>query len=247
MNSGLLKHDGTFRVYDIPQCGMNITLPELSDVFASHAVEWNIMGRERPWWSVISHSEYMRPTTTQKNIFYKTGRTHVKKVMKNLDLTDLKLKNVLDFGCGLGRLAFNFAYLAQRVYCVDQSSYHLNIAREEWSRRRQPNQGVINFVTSFTDIPAAIKGQNMDMVHSTLVLQHMVAPLQTVFIQQLCDVLKIGGKGWIQIPTQLSSDTCNITKSMKKGGMQMHWTSSENIQHALKGRGCSSIVNYARS
>lgn len=244
MNNGLLNYDSTFRIYEIPQCKINVTLPDISDVFASHAVSWNIMGREHPWWSVITHSEYMTPTRATKNKFYMSGKKHVEKVLQNLNRSSFE--TVLDFGCGLGRLAFNFASVSRKVYCVDQSSYHLKIAREQWLNRRLSTQGDINFVTSFTDILAAVKGQKVDMVHSTLVLQHMVAPLQTIFMQQFCDVLKIGGRGWIQIPIKTSSDSCNMEKSMKQGGMQMHWTSIKNIKYAFKTRGCDSIINFAQ-
>ena len=59
------------------KCHFNI-----SDVFASHVLAWNMMGREHPWWFVLAHSEYMTPNTAIKNKFYKSGKKQVKDVLQ---------------------------------------------------------------------------------------------------------------------------------------------------------------------
>jgi|EP01047_Picozoa_sp_COSAG01_P042885 hypothetical protein len=46
----------------------------------------------------------------------------------------------------------------------------------------------------------ALSGWKFDVVHSVIVLQHMLPPLQQVYLEQMCDALRPGGHGWIQIP-----------------------------------------------
>ena len=80
---------------------------------------------------------------------------------------------VLDFGCGLGRLAFAFANdLSAKVTWVDQSTHHLRIAEQEWKNRR--THGEIEFITSSPDLLASVGAERFDFFHSVLVLQHMV-------------------------------------------------------------------------
>ena len=54
--------DGAARVFESSYCRRNFTLPSLASVFAAHAVEWNVMGKERPWWSVMSSDQYRGET-----------------------------------------------------------------------------------------------------------------------------------------------------------------------------------------
>ena len=235
--------DGAARVFESSYCRRNFTLPSLASVFAAHAVEWNVMGKERPWWSVMSSDQYRGETLDEptKAKFYATGAAHVGRVVADLGLEHSRVGSVLDFGCGLGRLAFHFAALADEVACADQSVFHLRLAEAEGRARFAGAAARVDFVVTTTDLLAALGGRRFDVVHSVIVLQHAVSPLQTVFLEQLCDAMKPGGRGWIQIPTMtpIRAKTCALEASVVKGGMQMHFTPRAHIERTLASRGCS--------
>merc|ERR1712216_835918 len=97
--------------------------------------------------------------------------------------------------------------------------HHMNIARHEWAakQRRAANAGQgavlgkVDFTISTPDLIGAVRGKQFDFVHTVIVLQHMVSPLQVAYVEQLCDVLKPGGQGYLQIPTRTVEDsTLNV-------------------------------------
>jgi cyclopropane fatty-acyl-phospholipid synthase-like methyltransferase len=241
------------------------------------------MGKDDAWWSVLTeHERGAEISDARKKVFYESGVSHVNDVLQwtGLGGGNTKDQTLLDFGCGVGRLAFPFAERFGRVACVDQSMYHLRLARREWAARlhpaRDPVRNVsthrqgwwervgslgffrslfgarrrherrrerqllpvnekknnIDFVLSSPDLLGALGGRTFDLVHSVIVLQHMVSPLQTVYIEQLCDALKMGGRGWLHIPVHIPEEmhlgkfhmgrsrTCNLQASMEIGGMQ---------------------------
>jgi 2-polyprenyl-3-methyl-5-hydroxy-6-metoxy-1,4-benzoquinol methylase len=211
-HTATVEPGGTYRKFKVYACGsVELTLADLYPVFASHALEWNILGRDNAWWSVVTDDRYRTSDdlpTELKNEFYSSGLTHVEMVHKDLVTTfggeGLNVPDVLDFGCGLGRQAFSMAKHAEHVACVEASVHHLIKAEAEWTRLHPPTSDALyprmKFVLSTPDMLAALRGSKFDIVHSVIVMQHMLPPLQQVYLEQLCDVLKPGGHGWIQIP-----------------------------------------------
>ena len=176
----------------------------------------------------------------------------------------LPFGRVLDLGCGLGRVSFALAPHARSVTCVDQSPYHLLAASREWRAQQQSQQQSqqqlqqqsqqqsqayippIRFALSSPDLLLAMDGERFDFVHSVIVLQHMVPQLQQAYLEQLCDVLVIGGRGWAQVPIALAdrtaNTTCNMQSSRRKGGLQMHFTPAKHVVEVMEGRGCECKV-----
>jgi len=233
--------DGTgYRSFEVRKCGYNVTLRDVYRVFAAHQVEWNQMGKTMAWWSVLTGFDKTADIPEKaKDKFYKSAWGHVK--ARTDHLSSLAGKSVLEFGCGLGRLAFSFANdLGADVTCVDQSIHHLDIAQSEWKRRRL--RGNVSFVASTPDLIAAVGGQRFSFIHNVIVMQHMVPALQIVYIEQFCDLLEPGGHGWFQIPHEIDeniyTDGCDLDVSVKAGGMQMHSTPIHEISRALRARGC---------
>jgi hypothetical protein len=82
----------------------------------------------------------------------------------------------------------------------------------------------------------------------------MVPPLQVAYLEQLCDALSEGGRGWIHIPTHIEAsyysgtllerlrgvvtDVCTEEYWLGHGGMQMHFTPAAHVSAALRSRGC---------
>jgi SAM-dependent methyltransferase len=292
---------GRERVFLVERCGTRVTLPQVYGAFAAHQVEWNMMGKDDAWWSVlIGFQKGTAVPEASKRAFYQSGREHIEMVHRALTTSstasahavysafeqrehgiyrpaactmsatrpDMHLQEallaqgvgpgatasrpfgtVLDFGCGLGRLAFGFAVQATEVLCVDQSVHHLAIAAAEWAVRRPASveDSRVVFVPSSTDLIAAVRSKRIDFVHSVIVMQHMVPALQAVYLEQFCDVLSEGGTGWVQIPIDhrchfFFNESCNLERSILVGGMQMHATPAAEIVALLDARGCDADV-----
>ena len=255
------------RVFHSVWCdSRNFTIPGLSLLFAAHALAWNQMGKESAWWSVLTSEQKGNniPEATKKN-FFDSGRWHVDTLANAMGLARKPNQSrvALDFGCGLGRLTYNLAPWFDKVACVDQSAHHLQTAALEWEARKSAvyarsgpagpgKRGIVDFIVSTPDLLAAVKGQRYDFVHSVIALQHMAAPLQQVYLEQLCDILKPGGLGWVHLPVFISAThptnrgswkgTCDTEKSIRGGGMQMHFTPSPYVEQMLRARGCHATV-----
>lgn len=161
---------------------------------------------------------------------------------------------VLDFGCGLGRLAAAFARDAdfRDVFCVDQSVWHLWTARKALQTILQPSEmNKIRFIVSTPDLISSVTGvaaygtEPIDLVHSVIVMQHMITPLQYSYLEQMCDLLRVGGAMWVQVVTQRPGsnayvcDDASVMKSIERGGMQMHVVTIEAAEERLRNRGCN--------
>jgi SAM-dependent methyltransferase len=237
------------RRYEVPHCGKNYSLAALHYSFAAHAVEWNIMGRDKPWWSVITSDEFKSKHPSRKALtnFYLSGAEHVDRVLSDLGMprSALASKDVLDFGCGLGRLALTFAQHGARVACADQSVHHLALAQQTLPTLDQTAAARVRYVVTTPDLIASVQGsESFDVVHSVIVLQHTVSPLQAALMQQMCDVLRPGGVGWVQVPYMVPTIAtgCDLDRWVRVGGMQMHATPMSGIQHAFSTRGCRATV-----
>lgn len=92
-----------------------------------------------------------------------------------------------------------------------------------------------------------VSPSSKDYVLSFIAFQHMVTELQVVYMEQMCDVLRRGGLGYIQVPTRLREEEghCgHLDAAFAKtfaGGMQMHYTSLDELTRHLRDRGCSVI------
>ena len=82
----------------------------------------------------------------------------------------------------------------------------------------------------------------------------MVSPLQQVYLEQLCDALRPGGVGWVQVPVlplwsghlirrgpdkELLPKSCSGADSERAGGMQMHGTPKADVVEMMQRRGCA--------
>ena len=233
------------RMFEVPQCNYNVSLVTIYPVFAAHQVEWNIMGKTMPWWSVLSgEAKTTDISPANKAEFYRSGSRHISEVKPANELAG---KRVLDFGCGLGRLAFAFANdLGASVTCVDQSVHHLKVAEAEWpGQRSTATKGDVEFVVSSPDLLANMGARRFDFIHSVIVLQHMVPALQVIYLEQFCDLLADGGTGWVQVPHKTDDEGCDFDKSISTGGLQMHHTPIRFISMAMRRRGCAVRVRDA--
>src|ERR1700688_2329023 len=87
---------------------------------------WEEWGRRDPYFGVVTDPRFRRSNITDdmKQEFFESGATHVRNLLETIRkhiAPDFKPKNVLEFGCCVGRLLIPFSVTAERVVGVDVS------------------------------------------------------------------------------------------------------------------------------
>ena len=143
---------------------------------------WKKMGEADPYWSVLTAPKYHmnRITDERKKEFYDSGRNAAKTVIATairngiVDCEEqLKEKNVLELGCGVGRVTQGLAKYFHEVTAVDISKGNMDIARKVCPENVEFI--LVSEIEQYEKLPKA------DVVYSRLVLQHNCPPRDGLF------------------------------------------------------------------
>ena len=106
---------------------------------------------------------------------------------------------VLDFGCGIGRLAKYVAPACKELWAVDISATMLKLAAE-----RMAEYDNVRYVqsrdTGMPDVPTG----SIDLVYSLLVLQHVEREDAFLLLEDIRRVLRPGGRAVLTFPNLLA-------------------------------------------
>jgi SAM-dependent methyltransferase len=160
--------------------------------------DWTRLGAEDPLWAV-----YVAPGTRggRWNVeeFFALGSREVDRALGELDRFGLSpRRNVaVDFGCGVGRLSAALARHFAEVVGVDISPTMLERARE-----LDRSEGRCRFVLNESDSLAFLADGSVDLVYSSLVLQHMPPPLAARYLREFARVLADDGVAVFQVASR---------------------------------------------
>lgn len=161
--------------------------------------EWERWGRQDPYYGVLTNPRFRRDALTPeaKEEFFGSGSWHTQYVIQRCHTwfdPDFKPRRVLDFGCGVGRLVVPFAALAPEVVGVDVSPAMLAEARRNCDER---GAGHVVLVRSDDEL-TEVKG-SFDLVHSSIVLQHIPVDRGMALFARLVGMLRPGGIGALHV------------------------------------------------
>lgn len=230
------------------QCKAGFGNARAMEIFQLHKVTWEKHGQENPWYSMLTKDELKGEDLSDnlKSEFYKSGVGDIVKIYKKIaEKNGSKLGGslALDFGCGLGRLAFALAPLFEHVACVDLSLPHLRIAEREAGVRGFANVQILQRELNLVN--GDIQKGTFSFVGTLITLQHMVPTLQQRYIAQFCQLLQPGGFMIFQVLTYRSGysfDCANDYKEMMRIGMrkvmEMHAIPQVLVADTLQREGC---------
>ena len=161
------------------------------------------LGEVKSSWNRFAESDAMGAVMTgeewDEDAFYRTGLDDIEALMSETrDLyPDLQLNDALDFGCGLGRLAFGLARHFKTVTGIDISSEMIERAA---SNSRVPEN--VSFVLNEDDHLQRLESKAYDFVLSLIVLQHMPRKFAKGYIVEFLRVARPGGLVVFQFPTR---------------------------------------------
>ena len=165
------------------------------------AAAWAAFGAEQPFWSVLTADQFRQDEVDQHlDDFYATGATVIDQLIALLGRNRIdpgKIRRVLDFGCGVGRLSFALAQHFEHVNGADISQPHLQLANA-WAK----NHGIANVAFAQIDSISNVKQlPECDLLFSYIVLQHNPPPMIFDLLDSLLSLVAIGGYAFFQVPT----------------------------------------------
>lgn len=157
---------------------------------------WTTLGARDPLWAVL-----MKPGTKRgqwdPTQFLATGRAEVDGVVSHLGDLGIRISGVaLDLGCGAGRTAQALRRHYDAVIGLDISHPMLAMARA-----LDPGE-LVDFRHNEHDDLRGISSGSIDLVYSSLVLQHLPPGLAATMLSEIARVLRPGGGLAIQVCTE---------------------------------------------
>jgi SAM-dependent methyltransferase len=157
--------------------------------------DWKKWGKENPYFGVVSHSEFLNGNLSDDSLleFFASGQRHADHVIETIRESispTFAPTQVLDYGCGVGRIVFPFAKYARTVVGVDISPDMLNEARANGNKF-----GVTSSRFLHVDEMDSLEPRSFDLVHSFIVFQHIPVARGEQILRKLITLLVDGGVG----------------------------------------------------
>ncbi|MFL5886153.1 MAG: class I SAM-dependent methyltransferase, partial [Thermoleophilaceae bacterium] len=147
---------------------------------------WDERAREDPYFFVDSRLEYGRPDLER---FWAGGEEDLDTILSALDLRLTPEDEVVELGCGIGRLTRALARRARSVRAVDVSARMIELAREHNAELDN-----VEWIVGDGASLAAIADASADACVSHVVLQHIPEPdVSLGYIREMGRVLRPGG------------------------------------------------------
>lgn len=171
----------------------------LSETLHETDVEWEKWGSRDPYFGVLTHERFRSSamTASDYNDFFASGRDHVAGVLatcRRFYGATFEPARVLDFGCGVGRVLIPFADVCEHVVGTDVSESMLSEARRNCARFGTVNATLVRS----DDRLDGVEGP-FDLVHSTIVLQHIQSDRGLDIIDRLVGLIAPGGIAAIHV------------------------------------------------
>jgi 2-polyprenyl-3-methyl-5-hydroxy-6-metoxy-1,4-benzoquinol methylase len=195
---------------------------QLQELFSRTEKSWKALGDEKPFWSVLTSDEYKQENINDAavNKFYLSGLINAvelkKTIQRNHISGDLKSLDILEIGCGCGRVTKYFADMFKTVYAIDISKGNLDVAHKYVNNENIKYQ-IIEKLSDYEELP------EVDVLYSVLVLQHNCPPVIEYMLSVLMKKIRSGGMLMFQVPTYYEEyEFLYDEYANKPEGMDMH-------------------------
>lgn len=151
--------------------------------------QWNAMAACNPFFSITSWAEFESQEQLDIDFFWQVGALHAGNLLNYLQLGNTQNMDMLEIGCGLGRMTHHFATKFSKVYALDISQVMIERAKTYWEKFAN-----VEFIASNGGDLRPIENGIIDFVFSFYVLNHVVNPDIVInYIRETARVLKPGG------------------------------------------------------
>jgi ubiquinone/menaquinone biosynthesis C-methylase UbiE len=159
--------------------------------------DWTQLGEADPLWAVLVRPDAKNGAWDVEE-FLATGRREVDESLAKLAAFGGATVpgRALDFGCGVGRLSQALAEGYEEVVGVDISEPMLAMARE-----LDRSGGRCRFVLNLEPHLAQFPDDHVDLVFSSIVLQHIPPDAAMAYLREFTRVVRAGGAMVVLLPT----------------------------------------------
>jgi SAM-dependent methyltransferase len=176
---------------------------------------WETFVDREPYFAVLTSPKYLRKNFTEVNEreFFQTGETLVDWALRIIEqrlIPHFAPASILEYGCGVGRLAIPFARRPGAITAVDVSPTMLAVARGE---ARKCGISHIRFQT-VAEFQAG--DRVFDLVTCYSVFQQITPDKGLILLRELIERIGPGGVGVFHFPYQLTSSRLKrVTRWMR--------------------------------
>ena len=153
---------------------------------------WDARAAEDPYYFVDNRLAYGDPDTEG---FWSGGEPLLDRILDELELEIEPRDELVEIGCGLGRLTRPLAARARSVAALDVSPRMLELARSQ-----NPELANVDWVLGDGRTLAPLGDDSADGVFSHVVFQHLPDPAITLgYVREMGRVLRPGGWAGFQV------------------------------------------------
>jgi SAM-dependent methyltransferase len=169
--------------------------------FRALARNWEALGDADPLYGVLSDPSKQGRQWSQED-FFESGRAHVDMLLRMLSSARASVVPgaCLDFGCGVGRLTLPLSEHFEWTIGVDVAEPMIDAARDH-----APTGARCEFVLNRQPDLRCFADGTFDLVHSSLVLQHIPPGISLRYVGEFVRVCKPGGLVVFQLPAAARS------------------------------------------
>lgn len=170
----------------------------MGDDFLDHVAIWDRLAEDDPFWAVLSDPA-KRGGGWDPEAFFATGRAHMGALELELQVLGHSFagRQVLDFGCGLGRLTQAIAATASFTVGID-ASVGMVVGAQCWNRFSDRCAYLLNRSADLAMLP----DRSFGAVVSFIVLQHIPPPASHRYLAELARLVAPGGLLVVQVPAE---------------------------------------------
>ena len=165
--------------------------------------EWQQLGENDPYWSVLSEERYRSKKLTGSEVldFLGRGRDSAELIglFEGRSRQTVSNGTCFELGCGVGRVTCHLAKRFERVIAADISPGNIALCKENLESVGLTNVDYL-LVDDLADYPAQ---PAFDFLYSVIVLQHNTPPIQKFILDSLLPKIRPGGGCLFQTPAAL--------------------------------------------
>lgn len=186
---------------------------------------WEALGESEPHFSVLTKDKFKQNSIDKnKAEFYESGISALHLLLASLRRngiiihdSDVRTMDILEIGCGVGRITYFLSKYFNSVEAVDISKPHLDLAKEYVTDTNVVFKQ-IKTLDDYTNLSAC------DIVFSVIVLQHSPPPIIAHVLSCMFKALRPGGVACFQLPTYAGNYRFRLEEYLENNyrGIEMH-------------------------
>ncbi len=193
---------------------------------------WREYGEQDPYFGVLTEDRFRKSNLTTEALkdFFASGEAHVAAILKTLHdhvASSLQANDALDFGCGVGRIVIPLASRFANVTGIDISESYRAEALKNCRDRGIDN---VRFLETLS--PLAETKARFDLIHSSIVFNHIPWARGKAIIIQMFELLRPGGAMAVQV--MVSGETSALRhagKWLRRNFLPANW-----LMNIIRGR-----------